>query len=159
LSGFDVTLLVCDPAARAHDGIRRVGLPELLRRSDVVSLHVPLSDATAGLLGAAELGLMQPSALLVNTSRGGLVDEAALAAALRAGRLRGAALDVFADEPVLAPELADLPNVVLTPHIGGLSERSIASMTERATSHVLDALRGTPDASAVANPAVLEAVA
>jgi phosphoglycerate dehydrogenase-like enzyme len=156
LGGFDVTLLVCDPAVRSPGN---VSLAELLSRSDVVSLHVPLTESTSGLIGQAELALMRPSAVLVNTSRGGLVDEAALAAALRAGRLRGAALDVFTDEPGLPRELAELPNVVLTPHIGGLSERSIASMTERATSHVLDVLRGSPDASAVANPAVLEVVA
>jgi phosphoglycerate dehydrogenase-like enzyme len=154
LRGFDVALLVCDPAASTA-GIERVSLPELLHRSDVVSLHLPLTDATAGLIGEPELCLMPPSAVLVNTSRGGLIDEHALARSLRAGRLRGAALDVFADEPEVPRVLADLSNVVLTPHIGGLSERSIASMTERATSHVLDALRGAPDASAVAKPAVL----
>jgi phosphoglycerate dehydrogenase-like enzyme len=154
LRGFDVALLVCDPAAPTG-GIERVSLPVLLRRSDVVSLHLPLTNATTGLIGEPELRLMPPSAVLVNTSRGGLIDEHALADALRAGRLRGAALDVFADEPEVPRVLADLSNVVLTPHIGGLSERSIASMTERATSHVLDALRGVPDASAVANPAVL----
>jgi phosphoglycerate dehydrogenase-like enzyme len=155
LGGFDVTLLVCDPGARADT----VSLTELLRRSDVVSLHLPLTEATVGLIGRAELGLMRESAVLVNTSRGGLIDEAALADALRARRLRSAALDVFADEPQVPRALRDLPNVVLTPHIGGLSERSIASMTERATSHVLDALNGTPDVSAVANPDVLRAVA
>jgi phosphoglycerate dehydrogenase-like enzyme len=156
LRGFDVALLVCDPVAR---GVATVGLPELLRRSDVVSLHVPLTDATSGLLGAPELGLMRASAVLVNTSRGGLVDEAALADALAHGRLRGAALDVFADEPDVPRALAERPNVILTPHTGGLSDRSIASMTERATSHVLAALDGVPDPAAVANPAVLEVVA
>jgi phosphoglycerate dehydrogenase-like enzyme len=155
LRGFDVELLVCDPAARPQRAFETVDLRELLRRADVVSLHVPLTSATVGLIGADELGLMRPSAVLVNTSRGGLLDEAALAHALGAGRLRGAALDVFADEPEVPGTLAGLRNVVLTPHIGGLSERSIASMTERATAHVLDALRGTPDRSAVANPAVL----
>lgn len=154
LRGFDVELLVCDPATR---GRGRVGLPELLHRSDVVSLHLPLTDATVGLIGDAELRLMRRSAVLVNTSRGGLVDETALAAALRAGRLRAAALDVFADEPHVPHGLAELENVVLTPHTGGLSDRSIASMTERATSHVLDALDGRPDTAAVANPAVLAA--
>lgn len=155
LSGFDVTLLVCDPAAPPAGDVKSVPLAELLRRSDVVSLHLPLTDATAGLIGRTELGLMPRPAVLVNTSRGGLIDEVALADALGAGRLRGAALDVFADEPAVPRALADLPNVVLTPHIGGLSERSIASMTERATSHVLDALNGVPDTAAVANPAVL----
>jgi phosphoglycerate dehydrogenase-like enzyme len=159
LRGFDVALLVCDPAARGAQGVTSVGLPELLRRSDVVSLHVPLTDATSGLLGAAELGLMSESAVLVNTSRGGLVDEAALADALASGRLRGAALDVFADEPEVPRALAGRTNVILTPHTGGLSDRSIASMTARATSHVLAALDGVPDPAAVANPAVLEAVA
>jgi phosphoglycerate dehydrogenase-like enzyme len=155
LRGFDVTLLVSDPGADVEDGATVVGLPELLRRSDVVSLHAPLTDTTVGLIGGAELRLMRPSAVLVNTSRGGLVDEAALAEALCAQRLRGAALDVFADEPDVPQVLADLANVILTPHIGGLSERSIASMTERATSHVIAALSGCPDTSAVANPAVL----
>jgi phosphoglycerate dehydrogenase-like enzyme len=155
LRGFDVGLLVCDPVARMQGGVPCVTLAELLRRADVVSLHIPLTETTVGLIGDPELGLMQPSAVLVNTSRGGLVDEAALARALRGGRLRGAALDVFADEPDVPRALADLPNVILTPHIGGLSERSIASMTEQATSHVLDALQGKPDAAAVANPAVL----
>lgn len=150
LRGFDVALLVSDPGAE-----RSVALPDLLRRSDVVSLHAPLTDATAGLIGGTELALMRPSAVLVNTSRGGLVDEVALADALRRGRLRSAALDVFSDEPEVPRALRDLPNVILTPHIGGLSERSIASMTERATSHVLDVLKGSPDVSAVANPDVL----
>jgi phosphoglycerate dehydrogenase-like enzyme len=159
LRGFDVALLVSDPVAREREGVARVGLPELLRRSDVVSLHLPLTGATSGLLGAAELGLMRESTVLVNTSRGGLVDEAALADALANGRLRGAALDVFADEPDVPRALAELPNVILTPHTGGLSDRSIASMTERATSHVLAALDGVPDPASVANPAVLEAVA
>jgi phosphoglycerate dehydrogenase-like enzyme len=160
LRGFDVELLVCDPAARPRRGLECVDLRDLLRRADVVSLHVPLSDTTAGLIGADELGLMRRSAVLVNTSRGGLLDEAALADALGAGRLRSAALDVFADEPEVPRALGDLHNVVLTPHIGGLSERSVASMTERATAHVLDTLSGSLDASVVANPAVLtEAVA
>jgi phosphoglycerate dehydrogenase-like enzyme len=102
---------------------------------------------------------MPDHAVLVNTSRGGLVDEPALVAALRAGTIRAAALDVFADEPRLTPGLAELPNVVLTPHIGGLSVRSIALMTERATDQVLAVLAGRPDPACVANPEVLEAVA
>jgi phosphoglycerate dehydrogenase-like enzyme len=159
LAGFAVRLLVCDPAPPAVGPWEIVDLPTLLEHSDVVSLHLPLTAATRGLIGADSLAAMRSSAVLVNTSRGGLVDERALHAALAAGRLRAAALDVFADEPAVPPELAALPNVVLTPHIGGLSERSIARMTERATQHVLDVLRGTPDPAAVANPDVLKVAA
>jgi phosphoglycerate dehydrogenase-like enzyme len=98
---------------------------------------------------------MPAHAVLVNTSRGGLVDEAALVDALRSGSIRAAALDVFADEPRVPDGLTGLANVVLTPHIGGLSERSIARMTERATDHVLAVLDGRPDRECVANPEVL----
>jgi phosphoglycerate dehydrogenase-like enzyme len=151
VAGFGARVLACDPAAR--DG---VPLATLLERSDVVSLHLPLTADTRNLIGAAELARMPAHAVLVNTSRGGLVDEPALVAALRAGAIRAAALDVFADEPRLTPGLAALPNVVLTPHIGGLSERSIALMTERATDQVLAVLAGRPDRACVANPAVLD---
>jgi phosphoglycerate dehydrogenase-like enzyme len=143
-------VLACDPVEPGA-----VALDELLARADVVSLHLPLTEATRGIVGAAELARMPAHAVLVNTSRGGLVDEPALVAALRSGSIRAAALDVFADEPRLPHGLAELPNVVLTPHIGGLSERSIARMTERATDHVLAVLGGTPDPECVANPEVL----
>lgn len=154
VAAFGARVLACDPAAA--DG---VPLPVLLERADVVSLHLPLTAETRNLIGAAELARMPSHAVLVNASRGGLVDEPALVAALRAGTIRAAALDVFADEPHLTPGLAELPNVVLTPHIGGLSERSIAVMTERATDQVLAVLAGRPDSACVANPEVLEAVA
>ncbi|WP_349271108.1 glyoxylate reductase [Mycolicibacterium parafortuitum] len=93
-------------------------LPDLLASSDIVSLHLPLTDATAGLLGRDALAAMKPDAVLVNTSRGPIVDEAALVDALRGGRLAAAGLDVFATEPVLADNpLLGLPNVALTPHV------------------------------------------
>ena len=119
-------------------------LHELLRRSDVVSLHLPLTARTRRVIGERELALMPPHAVLVNTSRGGLIDEAALAARLADGALRAAALDVFEDEPPKLGLLRGLPNVVLTPHVGGLSEASVAHMTEQATGHVLAALGGRP---------------
>lgn len=150
LAGFRARVLTCDPAEP-----ETVPLADLLAHADVVSLHLPLAESTRNLIGAAELALMPPHAVLVNTSRGGLVDEPALVDALRAGGIRAAALDVFADEPRLASGLATLPNVVLTPHIGGLSERSIALMTERATDHVLAVLAGRPERDGIANPAVL----
>jgi phosphoglycerate dehydrogenase-like enzyme len=155
LHGFGIELLVCDPALGEIDGRRTVALDELLRRAGVVSLHLPLTEATRGLIGAAELALLSPDAILVNTSRGGLVDEAALAGALAAGRLRAAALDVFADEPRIPQGLLAAPNLVLSPHVSGLSVDSIAAMTATATGHVLAALAGTPVRAAVANPAVL----
>jgi phosphoglycerate dehydrogenase-like enzyme len=155
LAGFGVRLLVCDPAAPAVGPWELVDLPTLLERADAISLHLPLTRGTRGLIDARRLAAMRPTAVLVNTSRGGLVDEGALQRALADGRLRAAALDVFADEPAVPPGLAALPNVILTPHIAGLSERSIARMTERATQHVIDVLRAAPDPAVVANPAVL----
>jgi phosphoglycerate dehydrogenase-like enzyme len=154
LGGFGTRLLVADPALSAGDGTEVVALDELLARADLVSLHLPLLPATRHIVGARELARMRPGAFLVNTSRGGLVDEAALAGALRAGELRGAALDVFTDEPEVPAALRSLPNVVLTPHVGGLSDRSIARMTRRATRDVLDVLdRGRADS--IVNPEAL----
>ena len=152
LAGFGVRILIIDPAAAAGQGVE---LDELLRRSDVVSLHLPLTEQTRHVIGARELALMPPHSVLVNTSRGALVDEAAVAARLATGDLRAAALDVFEDEPPKPGALTELENVVLTPHVGGLSERSVALMTEQATSNVLAALDGRPPVEALANPGVL----
>ena len=106
-----------DDATAARVGARKVSLDVLLRESDFVSIHCPLTEQTRGLIGAAQLALMRPTAFLLNTARGGIVDEAALYDALKAGRLAGAALDCFAQEPVLAPpRLAELDNVLFAPH-------------------------------------------
>ncbi|MBS0663696.1 MAG: hydroxyacid dehydrogenase [Verrucomicrobia bacterium] len=106
-----------DAAAAARAGARLVSLDELLRESDFVSLHCPLTEQTRGLIGAAQLARMKPTAYLINTARGGIVDEAALYEALKSGRLAGAALDCFAVEPVVTPPpLAELDNVLLAPH-------------------------------------------
>ncbi len=104
---------------------RKLELPELLAGSDVISLHVPLSDATRNLLDAAAIAKMKPGAVVINTARGGVVEEAALAGALRSGALGGAALDVFATEPVteeVGKLFAGVPNLFLTPHIAGVTE-------------------------------------
>jgi phosphoglycerate dehydrogenase-like enzyme len=158
LAGFSVRLLIADPAATAVPGAELVGLDELLARADVVSLHAPLNAGTHKLIGAAELARMRPEAILVNISRGGLVDEAALADALRDGSIRAAALDVFSDEPAVPRGLRVRPDVTMTPHIGGLSDRSIKRMTELATESVLQVLGGDPDPTRVANPGVLASV-
>ncbi|MER3421239.1 MAG: hydroxyacid dehydrogenase, partial [Chloroflexota bacterium] len=100
-------------------GARLVELDELLRAADVVSLSLALSERTRGLIGARELALLKPTAILINTARGALVDETALVAALREGRIRGAGLDVFAEEPLPhGHPFTTLDNVVLTPHAG-----------------------------------------
>ena len=154
LTGFRAHVLVCDPAAVAEPGTEIVELENLLRRSDVVSLHVPLTSATRHLIDRRRLALMRPEAVLVNTARGALIDEDALAEALQAGRLRAAALDVFEREPPVRTRLFELPNVILTPHIGGVSERSVAEMTRRATDAVVDVLAGRVPAN-VMNPEAL----
>lgn len=137
--------MAVDPALEEHSaavqehGVELVELDELLRESQVVSLHVPLTSATRGLIDEERLGLMKRGAYLINTARGGLVDERALAAALREGRLAGAALDVREHEPPGADDpLAGIPNLILTPHVAGVTEES----NERACLHVArDVLR------------------
>jgi len=109
----------------AEAGVRRVERDELFRGSDILSIHLVLSGRTRGLVGAEEIGLMKPGAVLVNTARGPIVDEPALIAALRTGRIAGAALDVFDTEPLPADHpLRALPNVVLTPHLGYVTEET-----------------------------------
>ena len=108
--------------------IEPVGLEELLRQSDVVTLHLPFDETTRNILSAERLALMKPDAILINTARGGLVDEEALKGALKDGRLLGAAFDVFATEPPGDQELLNLPNFIVSPHIGGSAEEAILAM-------------------------------
>ncbi|GAA3227517.1 2-hydroxyacid dehydrogenase [Nonomuraea helvata] len=119
---FDMSVLATPTSSPLTDedrrGVEFVALPELLERSDVVTLHCPLTPETRHLIDAAALRRMKPTAVLVNTARGGIVDEQALIEALRSGALAAAGLDVFEGEPRVDPELAKLPNTVLTPHIG-----------------------------------------
>jgi phosphoglycerate dehydrogenase-like enzyme len=120
-----------------------VELDDLLARSDFVSLHTPLTSATRGLIGARELGLMKPSAILVNTARGEIVDTGALVAALRDGRIGGAALDVTDPEPLPADHpLLAAPRAIVVPHIGSGSERTRAAMAAMAVDNLLAALAG-----------------
>jgi len=141
---FD-TLLDDDHPAFAQAGVRPCGLDEVVRSSDVLSLHVPLVEATRGLLGADRIATMKPGAVLINTARGGIVDEAALAEALRSGRLGGAAIDVFDAEPLPAtPHFADCPNLILTPHIAGLTVESNERVSSLIAERVLQALTSEP---------------
>ncbi len=128
LQPFGCRLLGFDVISRDVPGVRPVVLDELLSLADVVSVHVPMTLETRHLIGSRELALMKPDAILVNTARGGVVDEAALIAALRAGRLFSAGLDVLECEPPATWEVAEIKTVFLTPHLAGLSEQSNLAM-------------------------------
>ncbi|GIW71461.1 MAG: D-glycerate dehydrogenase [Planctomycetota bacterium] len=140
------------PALEARGCARAPSLAALLEQADVVSLHVPLTAETYHLIGARELALMRPHAILVNTARGPVVDEAALVEALARGRPAAAALDVYEREPALSPGLAALPNAVLLPHLGSATARTRRRMAELAVAGLLDALAGRPPDHAVPLP-------
>jgi phosphoglycerate dehydrogenase-like enzyme len=137
LAGFDARVLGFDIAEVDVDGVTQVDLDTLLAESDVVSLHLPLLAETQGMIGAAALARMRPGSILINTSRGRLVQEDALVAALRDGHLAGAGLDVFEHEPPRGSPLVELPQVVLTPHIAGIGAAAQQAMLESAVGSVL----------------------
>ena len=157
-SGIGLKVIAHDPYVSAEEmstlGVDAVGLDDLLQRADYVSIHTPLNPSTRHLVGERELGLLKPGAILVNTSRGPVVDEAALVDALREGRLDAAALDVFENEP---PEedspLRRMDNVVLTPHVAWYSEESVAGVYRCACEIAIQLIKGEWPASVV-NPDV-----
>jgi (S)-sulfolactate dehydrogenase len=137
---FDA-MMDADHPAFAQVGARFAGLDELVTLSDVISLHVPLDGSTRGMFGAARIAAMKPGAVLINTARGGIIDELALAAALRAGALGGAAIDVFAAEPLPAsPHFDGCRNLVLTPHIAGVTAEANERVSFLIADKVLEAL-------------------
>jgi phosphoglycerate dehydrogenase-like enzyme len=154
LQGWGVTVQAADPYVPGT-----LSLDDLLRTSDVVSIHVVLTKETRNMIGARELALMKPSAILVNTSRGGAIVEADLAAALDAGRLAGAALDVFQQEPINMdnPLLrCDPDRVILTPHAIGHNLETGPTGVQMAFDNIDRALRGTPPESVI-NPEIIPA--
>jgi glyoxylate reductase len=155
--GFSMEILYTSRARKAEfereTGARRVGLRRLLGESDFVSIHVPLGPETRHLIGRRELALMKRTAVLVNTARGPIVDEAALAAALKGGRLFGAGLDVYEREPAVHPGLLGLQNVALLPHIGSATDETRRRMYETALRNLASVLRGRRPAHPV-NPQV-----
>ena len=127
----------------AKSGLESVSLDELIARSDVVTLHVPLVDGTRGLFNAQRIGAMKAGAVLINTSRGHIVDLQAVAAALKSGHLRGAAIDVFDNEPLGADQaLLNCPGLLLTPHISGVSTESNERVSSLIAQRVAEALKG-----------------
>ncbi len=161
--GFGMRGLIFDPfltpADVTDEGIELTAtLPELLQQADLVSLHVPLTPATRHLIDAEALAAMRPTAVLVNTCRGPVVDEDALARALESGQIAGAAIDVFAEEPPASSPLLDAPNVLLTPHFAGLTVESNRRMAVHAAAEVRRVLAGEPPRWCI-NPAALEASA
>jgi glyoxylate reductase len=131
-----------DPGVAAELGARRVDLDELLAISDIVSLHCPYGPATHHLIGAGQLAAMKDSAYLINTARGPIIDEAALASALREGQIAGAGLDVFENEPSVHPGLLELENVVLVPHLGSATVETRTAMAMLAADNTLAVLSG-----------------
>lgn len=143
--GFALKLLY--HGRRSHEeldalGAKHVSLSEILAQSDFVSLHVPLTSETTHLIDAEALGQMKPTAYLINTSRGPVVDEAALVKALKANQIAGAALDVYEDEPRMADGLAECENALLLPHLGSATIATRAAMSRMAAENLIAALQG-----------------
>jgi D-3-phosphoglycerate dehydrogenase / 2-oxoglutarate reductase len=158
-TAFEMRILAADPylteEQAAEAGAKLVGLPELLHRSDVITVHTPLTPQTRGLLSQAQLEATKPGAFVLNVARGGIVDERALGDALRSGHLAGAAVDVYSAEP-MAPDnpLRDAPNVVLTPHLGASTSEAQDRVGMEMADQVLMALAGVTPPYAVNAPAV-----
>jgi glyoxylate reductase len=149
--GFGMSVIFHDPYGREDDLARSVGVDELLRESDIVSVHVPLTPETRALIGEAQLRAMKPTATLINTSRGGVIDEAALVTALREGWIGSAGLDVQQHEPNPDADhpLLGFPNVVVLPHIGSASTSARVAMTVCAVENIEAILAGRPPVTPV----------
>jgi len=157
---FSMPVLAFDPALdrdhAAQAGITPTTLEEVLQRADIVSLHLPLLASTRHIIGAREIALMKRGAVIVNTARGGLIDEDALAAALRDGRLAGAGLDTFEREPPTGSPLLSLGNVILSPHAAASDPKTEELMGHRCVDHILAVWGGArPDLDCVLNPQTL----
>jgi len=137
--GFD---LIKDKKFVSRYGIKYVNLEKLLQKSDYITIHLPLNDATRGMISYKELEKIKKEAFLINTSRGGIVDEQALYQALRNNQLKGAALDVYHNEPPVESPLKELDNVIMTPHIGAYTEEAIENMGMQAAQNLIDVLEG-----------------
>ena len=145
-AAFDMSVLAFDPFAKeAPEGVLLRSLSEVLAESDVVSLNCPLTDETRHLINRSTIASMRDGAILVNTGRGGIVDDAALIEALRSGKLAAAGLDAFTSEPLVGEHhYRDVPNTILSPHVGGVSADAYVNMGTAAARNVLDVLEQAP---------------
>ena len=147
VKGFEMKVLYYD-IARNEEFEKEMGaefrenVDDVLKEADFISIHVPLLDSTKHLINAERLAIMKPTAYLVNTSRGPVIDEVALVEALKNKTIRGAALDVFENEPALAPGLANLENVIITPHAASATEETRQKMSEMTADNIIAALEG-----------------
>lgn len=142
---FGMRVLAADPnppSETGNSGVNFVSLAELLAESDIISLHAPLIPETRNLIREENIARMKKGAIVLNTARGGLVDEQALADALVSGKLAGAGIDVFQQEPPLESPLLTAPNVILSPHLAGVDQQAIEDMAEMAAQTIVDVLQG-----------------
>lgn len=159
--GFGMRILYCDPRRLPEDDEREIGMThasfdEVLAQADFISLHPQLSPATRHLIGDRELRLMKPTAFIINTSRGPVIDEAALTRALAEKRIAGAGLDVYEHEPKVTPELIAMTNVVLTPHLGSAALELRGAMAHRVVDNILALIEGRRPEGCI-NPQVFDA--
>jgi D-3-phosphoglycerate dehydrogenase len=140
------------PEQAATLGVELVTFDDVIARSDAITVHVPKTKSTTGLINAAVIERMKPSAFLLNVARGGVIDEADLAAALKAGRIAGAGIDVYTAEPPTGNPLLDAPNTVLTPHLGASTEEAQVAVAEEVAEQILEVLDGRPAKYAVNAP-------
>ena len=153
---MEMTVIGVDPFVSgeqaANHGVELVDLDALLGRSDVVTVHVPMTKATKGLIGRESIARMKPGAIVLNVARGGILDEAAVAEALRSGQLGGAGVDVFVDEPPLGSPLLEAPNTLLTPHLGASTAEAQVLVSEEVAAQIIDVLDGRSARYAVNAP-------
>lgn len=143
---FEMDVVAYDPyfdnAFAAEHSIKRMGLTELLQYSDIISLHVPLSEQTKHMISSERIASMKTGAILINTARGGLIDETAAAEAIKSGQLSGIGLDAFKQEPLADSPLKYLPNVILTPHIGAQTKEAVSNMGVMAVQNAIAVVKG-----------------
>jgi D-3-phosphoglycerate dehydrogenase/(S)-sulfolactate dehydrogenase len=149
IQGFNCSVLGYDPYAKNVSGVELTTFEDVLKRSDVVSIHMPSTPETNGSINAATLALMKKDAIIVNVGRGEVINEADLIAALKAKTIAGAALDVRAQEPPIRGELETIPNLILTPHVAGITKESQLRINQILTANIELVLNSKPATHAV----------